>query len=92
MKKPKRTKTDMEKYHFQVRCLQRLGFLVDHDDLVKLIQKGKLRLHSRQSNRVTRWYWEHKGKRYILVYDKERKQIVTILFANNITECNKNDM
>ena len=84
-KKPKVSKVSAEKYHFQVRCLQRLGFLIDHDELVKQIQSNKLKLHSRQSNRVTKWYWEKNGKTYIVVYDKERKRVVTVLY-HNVTE------
>ena len=45
----RRTKTDNQKIHFQVRCLQRLGFLVDHDELVQLIQNGKLDLIEKQT-------------------------------------------
>ena len=77
-KKVRRTKGDSQKIHFQVRCLQRLGFLVDHDYLVSLIHQHKLEFLGRQSNRVTKWLWERGDKKYILVYDKERKRIVTI--------------
>lgn len=76
----RRTKTDNQKIHFQVRCLQRLGFLVDHDELVQLIQNGKLDLIEKQSNRVSKFLWKHNGKQYVLVYDKKRKRVVTIMY------------
>ena len=91
MRRTRKDKSSAERYHFQTRCLQRLGFLVDYDEIIKLIQKNKLTLHSRQSNRVTRWIWEHQGKKYIVVYDKERKQLVTILFFEDVNKCNNTE-
>ena len=62
MRRTRKDKSSAERYHFQTRCLQRLGFLVDYDEIIKLIQKNKLTLHSRQSNRVTRWIWNIKAR------------------------------
>ena len=66
--------------HFKRRCEERLGFIPDVKILTKLIQNAKIPFVERQSNRITKWRWINNGKSYILVYDKERKQIVTILF------------
>ena len=68
--------------HFSIRCLQRLGYIPNRKELVKLIQEAKLPFLDRQSNRVTRWLWTDPIKKIdcILPYDKERKQIITVLF------------
>lgn len=68
--------------HFSIRCLQRLGYIPDRRELIKLIQEAKLIFLDRQSNRVTRWLWTDpvKGINCILPYDKERKQVITVLF------------
>ena len=70
--------------HFQKRCLQRLGYIPNMKDLVALIQKGRLEFYERQSNRVTVWRWvdQMHGVKCLLPYDKERKQIITILFED----------
>lgn len=80
-KKSKKKSVDT---HFAVRCIQRLGYLPKKEDIVKDIQHGKLELYDRQSNRVTRWVWHDPltGTECIIPYDKERKQLITILFKN----------
>ena len=68
--------------HFEIRCIQRLGYIPKREDIIKDIQTGKLKIYDRQSNRVTRWLWvcPLTGTECIIPYDKERKQLVTILF------------
>ena len=70
--------------HFSIRCLQRLGYIPDRRQLVSDIQNGKLTFHDRQSNRVTRWLWVDPLSKTecIFPYDKERKQIITVLFKD----------
>ena len=70
--------------HFAARCIQRLGYVPDSKELVKQIQDGKLEFHYRESNRITHWKWLDpiKGINCILIYDKDRKQIVTVLFED----------
>lgn len=70
--------------HFAIRCLQRLGHLPDVKDLVNKIQQNELEFFDRQSNRITRWLWTDLITNIpcILVYDKIRKQVVTILFRD----------
>ena len=72
--------------HFSIRCIERLGYVPNEKDLIKLIQNGKLEHYDTQSNRVTRWKWTDpiKNINCILVYDKERHQIVTVLFEDLI--------
>lgn len=68
------------KVHFQRRSLERIGVLLDEKELVKKIQNNELEFIERQSNRITVFRYKYQNKIYRLVYDKTRKQIVTILF------------
>ena len=70
--------------HFEIRCIQRLGYIPKREDIIRDIQTGKLKLYDRQSNRVTRWLWicPLTGTECIIPYDKERKQLITILFKD----------
>ena len=72
--------------HFKRRCCERLGYVLNESELVTQIQQGKLQVHSRCSNRVTRWKWTDplSGTRCLLVYDKIRKQLITVLFEDFI--------
>lgn len=81
MSKSKKKNVDM---HFASRCIQRLGYIPDSKELVKAIQNGKLSFMDKQSNRVTRWLWTDPvhGVNCILPYDKERKQLITVLFKD----------
>ena len=68
--------------HFTMRCLDRLGYIPKKEDLVEAIKQGKLEFLKKQSNRVTRWRWTDPVNNiiFILPSDKERKQIITVLF------------
>ena len=68
------------KTHFQRRSSERIGVLLDEKELVKKIQNNELEFFERQSNRVTVFKYEYQDKKYKLIYDKNRKQIITILF------------
>lgn len=83
-KKRKQTKKNTVERHFAARCMQRLGYVPDFNEIVCQIQMGKLEKYDRQSNRLTRWKWRDPvhGISCILPYDKERKQVVTILFED----------
>lgn len=80
----KQNKKESVKNHFAIRCLQRLGHIPIEANLIESIQKGRLSFYDRQSNRVTRWEWTDPvtGTVCLLPYDKERKQIITVLFKN----------
>jgi len=70
--------------HFKMRCLQRLGYVPNEKELVNKIQSGSLEFLYRESLRLTHWRWQDiNGVNCILVYDKMRKQIVTVLFEYN---------
>lgn len=80
--KRRRSKEKAVDNHFAMRCLQRLGYIPNKNNLVRQIQDAKLPFIDRQSNRVTRWEWVDPLSKTICIlpYDKERKQIITILF------------
>ena len=65
--------------HFSIACLERVGMILDHDYIVRKIQNKELEFVDKQSNRITRWKYKVNDKEYILVYDKDRKQLVTII-------------
>ena len=77
-------KKDFVDRHFANRCLQRLGHLPDSKDRINKIQNQELQFVDRQSNRLTRWLWLDKitNTECVLVYDKIRKQLVTVLFKD----------
>ena len=77
-------KKDTVDMHFAIRCLQRLGHIPDSKDLVNKIQNQELEFVDKQSNRVSRWAWTDKitNTECVLVYDRIRKQLVTVLFKN----------
>ena len=86
MKRPakRKSKSNTVDVHFAVRCVQRLGYVPDTKELIKGIQLGKMEFYDKQSNRVTRWLWTDPINKIecILPYDKERKQLITILFKD----------
>lgn len=80
----KKSKKKTVDAHFEIRCVQRLGYVPNKEDIVRDIQNNKMKLYDKQSNRVTRWLWTDPltGTECIIPYDKERKQLITILFKN----------
>lgn len=51
-----------------------------------LIRTKKAIFLKKQSNRVTHWKIPHEGKYFECVYDKDRKQIVTVLSVEEIVQ------
>ena len=76
------SKKKLVKIHFQKRSLERVGVLLNEKIIIDSIQKNKLEFIERQSNRITVWRYIFMDKKYRVVYDKTRKQIVTILNEN----------
>lgn len=91
MKKNRRSKTKRVNDHFSLRCLERLGYIPDMKKLVKAIQNGELTFLQKQSNRVTRWLWIDpiNNIECIIPYDKDRKQIITVLFMRREEDADK---
>lgn len=76
------SKVRHQKRHTKMRAAQRYDVWLSSDDvksLVAQIQNGKAEFVDRQSNRVTLWIVEHQGTKIRVVYDKQRKSIVTCL-------------
>ena len=70
------------KKHAKERAGERFGIIFDqktHDEVIKIIQDGKAKFVERQSNRITLFDVFIDGKECRVVYDKERKTIVTFL-------------
>lgn len=74
-------KRQAQKIHAKMRCWERLGAYISNDvleDLIKKIQSGTLLFLERCSNRVSKWKADINGVPCVIVYDKNRKNIVTI--------------
>lgn len=81
--------------HFKKRCASRIGFELS-DNTIQIIVRGiqgtisKEELFNNrisdivfleaQSNRITKWQMKYNEKIYHVIYDKQRKTMVTILF------------
>lgn len=77
-------KKNSEDFHFAKRCIERIGYVPDTKEIVKQIQKNELEFIERQSNRITLFKWVEpitKTNCHV-VYDKQRKRLVTILFED----------
>ena len=79
MKRKKTSKICAE--HFKTRCCQRLGVVLNQDELKKMMQNGQLKFLFKQSNTKTHWQITvpSTGKSAVLVYDKLRNVFVTVL-------------
>lgn len=76
------TKEKAIKIHAQRRFAERTNTKLDKElakEIVKQIQKGKLKLLKRQSNRITVWLYTIQDTDYKLYYDSDRHLIVTIV-------------
>ena len=84
MRRSRRSKKKDVRTHFEKRCLKGLGYLPNEKELIKKIQNQELEFVYRQSCRVTHWKWLDPifNIACILPYDKERKQIITVLFED----------
>ena len=76
--KKKKTKKECQCIHFQKRSIERIGVLINRKEIIRKIQKNELEFIERKSNRVTKWRYNFLDKNYIVIYDKLRKQAVTI--------------
>jgi hypothetical protein len=79
-----RSKKKSIKTHFSLRSIERVGVFLDEKALVKKIQNNELEFIEKQSNRVTVFRFYYKEQAYKLVYDKTRKQIITVLYEREI--------
>lgn len=78
------SKAKASKIHFNNRCLERVGYLINVNDVIKQIQcSSKVNLYNmtclgRQSNRVSKWELKLEEKTFIVIYDRIRKCLITI--------------
>ena len=75
-------KEKQQRQHAKVRFIQRLGVNLTsqlHNELTRQIQSGKLQCIEKQSNRVSVFLMEVEGQEAKIVYDKNTKNIVTVL-------------
>ncbi len=81
--KRKRSKKKSQFIHAQKRFKQRFGINFSrsmNDFFVSLIQKGKAFFVEKQSCRISIWDIDYDQETFRVVYDKERKSIVTVLY------------
>jgi len=74
------SKKEAQRHHFEMRTLQRVGQVLNQKELIWKIQNGELEFIERQSNRVSLFRYVINGTAYKIVYDRQRKQVVTILY------------
>jgi len=81
-KHPRKQRELSLRNHANMRCSERYGVHLTnelHDTLVKAIQGGKATLQSRRSLRVAAYTVRLNGVAYNVVYDRNRKMLVTFL-------------
>lgn len=83
----RKSKTKSNEIHAKKRAFQRTGHRCGLDTLnkfVKLIQNGEAEFIDRQSNNRTRWFVKYAERKIAVVYDKQRKSIITVLTEDMI--------
>lgn len=84
-KKKNLSKKKCQQDHFSKRCIDRIGYQLTQTTVEKIIQdiqEGKLEFVEKQSNRISKFKYEVLDKSFILVYDRQRKTLVTILYPD----------
>jgi hypothetical protein len=74
--------TPAERAHTKLRLAQRYGLKVTSADLfrmAKLIAHGQATFLDRQSRHVARWQLDYQGQALRLVFDAQRRAIITAL-------------
>ena len=75
-------KRKCELRHVSQRYTERVGVAPSRaliTDLINQIQTGEAEFIRKQSNRVTIWRVPHDGSDLKVVYDKQRKMVVTVM-------------
>lgn len=87
MRKRRISKAKASKRHFCQRSLERVGYVLDHNEIVHQIQSGvgslDLTHYKKCSNRITMWHLRKDEKLFAVVYDKIRKCLITIYEVTN---------
>ena len=84
-------KSNSYKRHVNTRSIERYGYtftMATLSSFISQIQNSKAIFVSRTSNRVTVWYVTHPDtqEKIKVVYDKQRKSLVTILPKEQIVD------
>ena len=66
------------KLHFRKRSIERVGMIIDEKVLIKRIQNQELEFVYSQSLRRKVYRVEISEQKYFVIYDKNRKQLITI--------------
>lgn len=80
------TKAESLRLHFDRRCMERLGRVLDHKQLVQDISQGNMKFMMKQSNRVSVFILDIDEVVYRLFYDKSRQTCITIIPNSWFTE------
>lgn len=77
------SKTKASKIHFFRRSLDRVGYVISAENIIKQIHNPSLGIYDltclgRDSNRISKWQLRLEEKTFIVVYDKFRKCLITI--------------
>lgn len=88
---PKRmSKEKNQRYHAKVRMLQHYGKQITNQDLERMAEIYRHSLDTviltKQSHRVRKALIWYQGEAYPIIYDKVRKQIVTVLKVEYLTD------
>ncbi len=78
------SKTIAQRTHAKKRMLERYGLSLNKQSYTVMAgsirnQTKNSRFVDRQSNRLTRWFVRHQSQWFPVVYDSNRKTIVTVL-------------
>ena len=80
------SKAKAQRNHAKKRSVERFGAAIGDTGLAKIvaqIQNGQAKFVERQSLRISVWEIDYHGQRCNVVYDKQRKTIVTFLFTDD---------
>ena len=90
IQRKKKAKIQAQREHAKKRFFQRYGVEYTKNVkqyMIKQIQKGgNADLILRQSHRVSLYYVRWKGQRFPVAYDKQRKEIITVLTDDMIND------
>ena len=89
MQRRKKSRTNKQRNHAKRRFKQRYGIDFNQQmrqEFRRLIQSNQCVLVEKQSNRISIWDVTYEGNVYRIVYDKQRKNVVTVLPELQITK------
>ena len=75
------TKKQSERIHFKRRLYQRFGIILsrnEYREIKKIIQNKKIN-GIRENNRKTKYHIKYKDCEFDVIYDKIRKELITVL-------------